>query len=293
MKYFLSKHLRKIINNVEHYENFPVASILLPKELRKAVYTIYKFARNADDISDEGEALPYKRLQALNLYSNYLKDITNNNLLISSPKLFIDLNYIIKKHNISIQYLHDLLKAFKQDIMINSYNNKQQVLNYCKFSANPVGRILLQIYKCYDNQNNIYSDAICTSLQLINFYQDAAIDYKKKRFYISRETLCKYGLSHNSISEMIKHKNPKNHTEWKNWQNMMFDEVHFAQRMLLSGLPLCKNLPIKISLEIKCIIYGANEICNKLHKNKYEVFNNRPVLKWYNWFTIIYKALFN
>jgi phytoene/squalene synthetase len=153
-----------------------------------------------------------------------------------------------------------------------------------------VGRILLELYKKHEQHNLIHSDNICTALQLINFYQDVAIDYAKNRFYLSYDILYEHNFSMDNLKDLCefsKNNNPKKHNSWLEWQQMMYNQVHIAQQMLLSGLPLCKNLPKRMGLELKCMIYAANTICNKLHKINYNVFTKRPVLKWYDWITIL------
>ncbi len=304
--------LKNIINSVKHYENFPIASLFLPKDIRQAVQHIYKFARSADDIADEGEYLPYERLKKLYLYSKCLNYIQSNELSAIKDKehnfnvefselyhtdvksLFINLDNTIKNHNLSIKYFQHLIHAFRQDVIKNNYQTKQQVLEYCNYSANPVGRILLELYKRYNNANTRYSDSICTALQLINFYQDVEIDYLKNRFYLSYDILYENNLSLDDIKGLCKfskNNDPKKHSCWMKWQQMMHTQVKYAQDMLLSGLPLCNQLPFRMNKELKCIIYAANIICNKLHKIDYNVFTKRPILKWYDWVTIITKAI--
>ena len=292
-------YIKKVINGVKHYENFPVASLLLPKNLRSAIQHIYQFARSADDIADEGDSLPYERLKKLYEYSTYLNAIQNHNLenFDKYPSLFLNLQSTINKHNLSIKYFHQLIHAFRQDVTKNTYQTKQQVLEYCAYSANPIGRILLELYKKHTIQNLVHSDNICTALQLINFYQDVLIDYHKQRFYLSFDILSDYNLSLDNIKDLCKftliakNNNPKKHIYWKKWQQMMHSQVKIAQNMLLSGLPLCNNLPNRAGIELKCMIYAANTICNKLHKIDYDIFTKRPILKWYDWITIMIRTI--
>jgi squalene synthase HpnC len=303
--HILSKHRmfnwRELINSVKHYENFPVASLLLPKNLRSAVQHIYAFARSADDIADEGDLSPYERLADLKKYSDYLKNIENYDISATQnhPHLFINLADTIYNHQLPIEEFQKLLVAFKQDVLKNSYQTKQHILNYCQYSANPVGRILLRLYKINNATAIAYSDKICTALQLVNFYQDISIDCGKNRYYLAQDVLCKYMLNLDDIRELwlctfsieLPKTHIKQHRYWLQWQSMMKEEVTVAQNMLIAGLPLCKMLPKKIGLELKIMIYAAYFVCEKIHQCNYDVFNQRPVLKWYNWITIIKRAL--
>ncbi len=312
---FNCKKIINIINSVKHYENFPVASLLLPQSLRKDVQHIYAFARSADDIADEGDVLPYERLRQLKQYSDYLKDIENYDISATQthPPLFINLADTIYNNQLPIEEFQKLLVAFKQDVLKNSYQTKQHVLNYCQYSANPVGRILLSLYKTNNTQTIVYSDKICTALQLINLYQDIAIDFAKNRYYLAQDTLCKYMLNLDDVRDLwlcafsnlstkassttttpsANKISIKQHMYWLQWQSMMKEEVTLAQNMLSSGLPLCNMLPKKIGFELKIMIYAANFICEKIHQCGYDVFNKRPILKWYNWATILKQALMN
>tara|TARA_R110002050_G_scaffold57423_1_gene128784 strand:- start:4853 stop:5746 length:894 start_codon:yes stop_codon:yes gene_type:complete len=177
-----------------HYENFPVASVLLPKKLRLPISVIYAFARTADDFADEGNASQETRLEQLDVYSKALSEIKNQGYSGKDP-IFIALADVIDQHDLPISLFNDLLSAFKQDVVKNRYANFEEVLDYCTRSANPVGRLLLHLNGQPTDQQLEQSDAICSALQLINFYQDIVQDYTEQdRIYIPQDELAKAQL---------------------------------------------------------------------------------------------------
>jgi len=181
----------KVCQNMaqSHYENFPVASVLLPSKLRLPISVIYAFARTADDFADEGNASQETRLEQLDVYSKALSEIKNHGYSGTDP-IFIALTDVIKTHNLPIFLFNDLLSAFKQDVVKNRYANFEEVLDYCTRSANPVGRLLLHLNGNPSDEQLEQSDAICSALQLINFYQDIIQDYTEQdRIYIPQDEL--------------------------------------------------------------------------------------------------------
>ena len=177
-----------------HYENFPVASILLPKTLRRPIAVIYAFARTADDFADEDNIPAEDRLRLLNAYSQHLSEIADQCYAGNDP-IFLALQDTVHRFNLPIQLLEDLLIAFRQDVVKSRYTTFNEVLDYCRFSANPVGRLLLHLQGPPTQQQLQQSDAICTSLQLINFYQDIVQDYtEQNRIYIPQDELAAIGI---------------------------------------------------------------------------------------------------
>jgi hydroxysqualene synthase len=177
-----------------HYENFPVASILLPKALRRPIAVIYAFARTADDFADEDNIPAEDRLRLLNAYSQYLSEIADHCYVGNDP-IFLALQDVVHRFKLPIQLLEDLLIAFRQDVVKSRYKTFNEVLDYCRFSANPVGRLLLHLQGTPSQQQLQQSDAICTSLQLINFYQDIVQDFtEQNRIYIPLDELSDIGI---------------------------------------------------------------------------------------------------
>jgi squalene synthase HpnC len=251
----------------EHYENFPVASLLLPANLRPAVKVIYAFARSADDFADEGEACAEDRIKALAGYEAQLEKIRCG----QSPDigLFQELAKVIKEYEIPVNHFCDLLSAFKQDVTVKRYHDYSQLLDYCERSANPVGRIMLHLYRATDIQNMTDSDKICSALQLINFWQDVAIDWQKDRIYIPVEDMMRFGVSETTISQ-------GNLTV--QWQALSQFEIARTRNLLIEGSHLCKRLPGRIGLELRFVVQGGLRILEKIEKHEMDVFRRRPTI---------------
>jgi squalene synthase HpnC len=265
--------------SIDHYENFPVASILLPKRLRKPVAAIYHFARSADDIADEGEMPDNERLQQLDEFRAELSRIAFH----ESPhtRLFIDLSEMIALHNLPFQPFHDLLDAFSQDVVKKRYADFDELLAYCRRSANPVGNLLLHLYGEATPVNIEYSDAICTSLQLINFWQDVYRDYTIGRIYLPQNEMAQYGVREVQIA--LGNADDA-------WCQLMRFQVDRARAMMLSGKPLGSILTGRIGLEMRMIIAGGLRILDKLESAQYDMFQHRPVLKPYDWVIMMAKS---
>lgn len=279
--------------SVDHYENFPVASILLPKALRPAVTDIYRFARTADDIADEGLSSDQERITALH---NYKLSLDNLALSQALPESLQHLNFVfaplassIQRHELSYQPFYDLLLAFEQDISVKRYHNMDDVRDYCTRSADPVGRLMLALFKADTPQNISWSDAICTALQLINFWQDVAIDWQKDRVYIPQELLLKHQLNDKAIAEYCSGKRLASTDT--NWQELM-GQLHFStKQLLLSGTPLIQQLPLRFALELKFIILGGLRILERLKAVKFDVFQHRPTLAKTDWALLCLRSL--
>lgn len=268
-----------------HYENFPVASLLLPAHLRYAVSVIYQFAREADDIADEGDASESERLQALQSYEDQL-------LLIQAyiqPELrfFKTLQQVVKTHKLEVQSLLDLISAFKQDVVKTRYTDFKELLDYCRRSANPVGRLMLQLYAADTPQNRLWSDQICTALQLINFYQDIAIDLQKHGQQ-GRIYLCQDEMQAAGITEQDLHQQRLDDT----WQAFFLYNVARAEQFLLGGKPLGRQLTGRIGFELRMIVAGGERIIYKLKRCRGDIYHHRPTLNAFDWPIILLKALF-
>jgi len=264
---------------VDHYENFPVASILLPKRLRRAVEIIYHFARQADDFADEGDAPDAERLAKLDEFRTELNRIAANETPLTP--LFGDVASIIEQYQLPLQLFHDLLDAFSQDVMEKSYTNFDELLDYCRRSANPVGRLLLHLYDEATPQNLIYSDAICTSLQLINFWQDVTKDYAIQRIYLPLDEMARFGVTEAHLSEGRVD---------EAWQKLLAFQVQRAREMMNSGKPLGTILTGRIGLEMRLIIAGGLRILAKLDGVRYDIFKQRPVLRPFDWVIMLFKS---
>ncbi len=267
---------------VDHYENFPVASILMPARLRRPVGLIYRFAREADDFADEGDLTPTQRLALLDNFSRELGRIESGQAL--EIPWFSELAALIHKHDLPIQLFHDLLSAFSQDVVKERYIDYVEVLDYCRRSANPVGRLLLVLYGANTPQNNAWSDAICSSLQLINFWQDIAIDYQKNRIYLPQNEMTQYGITESFIADA--------NTNGQ-WRDFMSFQVSRTRQYLLGGVPLGRVLKGRLGLEMRMIIAGGDRILSKITNVDYDVFKHRPVLKPHDWALMLLRSTFS
>jgi len=264
---------------IDHYENFPVASILMPKRLRKPVAAIYHFARAADDIADEGELPDKERLRQLDEFRAELARIEKNEAPLTP--LFTNLAAEIQQHALPLQPFHDLLDAFAQDVVKKRYENFDALLDYCRRSANPVGRLLLHLYGKSTPVNIAYSDNICTSLQLINFWQDVAKDYAIGRIYLPLDEMAQYGVTEEQITRCITN---------DAWRGLMHFQASRARAMMISGAPLGSILTGRIGMEMRMIIAGGLCILGKLRNADYDMFNKRPVLRPHNWVAMLFRS---
>ncbi|MBK6973639.1 MAG: squalene synthase HpnC [Sterolibacteriaceae bacterium] len=267
---------------VDHYENFPVAPILLPQKLRQPVAAIYAFARSADDIADEGDASPAVRLAQLDSYRAELDAIEANR--IPDGPIFRPLAQAIRCHALPIKPFRDLLDAFSQDVIKPRYADFDELLDYCRHSANPVGRLMLHLYRAVTKERIVQSDCICSSLQLINFWQDVAIDWKKPRVYLPQSDLVRFDVSEAQIGAGRVD---------DNWRALMRFQIDRARAMMLGGAPLGRSIPGRIGLELRTVVAGGLRILEKIEAVDFDVFSRRPVLRAYDWPLLSWRALFD
>lgn len=268
----------------KHYENFPVASLLLPKPLHEPIAAIYAFARSADDFADEGELTPPQRLALLHGYQQALDDIGHNHP--TTHPVFQRLRPVIAQHHLPLTLFHDLLDAFVQDVTCNRYANYTELIDYCRRSANPVGRLLLHLFKHATEENLAQSDAICTALQLINHWQDVGVDSHKNengRIYLPADEMARFHVSDQDILRRLAS---------ADFLNLMRFQVNRARALMQEGAPLGHRLPGRIGLEIRTIIAGGLRILEKIEAVNYDVFNHRPQLTALDWPLIAWRALF-
>jgi phytoene synthase len=265
---------------VDHYENFPVASLLLPARLREPVAAIYWFARSADDIADEGNAPPEARLRDLDGYRDELSALGEGRA--PQTALFVRLQRAVDAHALPLAPFYDLLDAFSQDVVKKRYADFDQLLDYCRRSADPVGRLMLHLYDAADADNLRRSDSICSALQLINFWQDIEIDYRKQRIYIPQDDMARFGVTEAHFAEQRID---------DAWRALMRFEIERAAAMLESGAPLARALPGRIGLELRMIVQGGRRMVEKLRARNGEVFERRPVLTMSDWPLMFWRAV--
>jgi len=284
---------------VDHYENFPVASLLLPRHLREAVRDIYRFARTADDIADEGEATPEERLADLSEFHrglHVLQGCSPNDLPLPRPAIFVPLGGTMARHRLPPELFHDLLSAFEQDVVKHRYKNDAELLDYCRRSANPVGRLLLHLYERHAPENLERADAICTGLQLTNFWQDVAIDWRKGRVYLPKDKRDKYGVSEDWLGRCSQAARVldegSDETVAVAWRELMAEQTRQARQLLLHGKTLPSSLPWRAGLELRLVIQGGLLILERLEQLNYDVFQRRPILRTMDWPRMAFKAIF-
>jgi squalene synthase HpnC len=261
--------------SVGHYENFPVASLLLPAALRAPVQVIYRFARSADDFADEGSDPAEIRLQKLQRYREQLE--------APAEPLFHEIRKIVREHDLPLQLFRDLLDAFSQDVTKKRYASHAEVLDYCRRSANPVGRLLLHLFKRTTDSNLRQSDAICSALQLINFWQDVEIDYRKdNRVYLPQDEMARFGVTEDHL---------KLGTADEAWRALLSFQTRRTHELMMSGAPLGRALPGRIGLEIRATVQGGLRILDKIQAAGYDVFRRRPVLRAFDWPLLLLKAV--
>lgn len=269
---------------VSHYENFPVASRVGPPALRGAIAAIYCFARGADDIADEGDAPPATRLAGLDRYGAMLDRIEAAGDASAEPAEppFAALAAAIRRHALPVAPLRDLLSAFRQDVLKARYVNAAELLDYCRRSANPIGRLLLLLHGVGDEAELRRADAICTGLQLANFCQDVAIDRAKGRIYLPAEDMASFAVTEQQIEAGRAD---------ERWRRLMAFEVERARGLLASGRPLARSLPLRARLELRMVVAGGQSILRAIDRVQGDVFGRRPVLRRRDWAFMFAAAL--
>ena len=266
-----------------HYENFPVASLLCPPALRPAVAAIYWFARTADDLADEGDALPQTRLADLAAYRADLAACAAGHA--SSARwagVFMPLQIIIVQHQLPIHLLADLLSAFEQDIVKTRYANQAELLDYCRRSANPVGRLLLHLYKVTDAKCLEQSDCICSALQLINFWQDLSIDIPRGRIYLPADGLAKHQVDESQLLRLEVNRATT---------ALVAENLAWAKALMQRGAPLVKKVHGRAGWELRLVVQGGLRIAEKIEQLQFATLRQRPRLKAWDVVVMLWRAV--
>lgn len=262
--------------SVDHYENFPVASILCPAELRPAVAAIYWFARTADDLADEGDAPAAQRQADLAAYRADLRRVAAGDA--PSPRwsgVFAPLAGIIRQHDLPLGLLEALLDAFEQDVVKQRYADRAELLHYCARSADPVGRLLLHLYReraprAASVPSLQRSDAICTALQLINFWQDLSVDLPRGRCYLPQDAMDAHGVDHATLARGI---------DTPATRALVASQCAWARELMLFGAPLALELPGRIGWELRAVVQGGLAILDKIEAMDHATLSRRPALR--------------
>ncbi|MFD0666293.1 squalene synthase HpnC [Ramlibacter sp. MAHUQ-53] len=262
------------VASVDHYENFPVASWLCPPALRPAVAAIYGFARTADDIADEGEADAAQRLADLAAYREDLEACAAGRPASARwAGVFGPLAAALRSHALPVQPLADLLSAFAQDVRhtrdAQGYADRAALLDYCRRSANPVGRLMLHLYGVTDDRALAESDDVCTALQLINFWQDLSVDLPRGRLYLPAADLRAHGLD------------PDRPATWAGAAQaraLVASECDWARGLMLRGAGIAHRVPGRAGWELRAVVQGGLRILDKIEASGWDSFRRRPTV---------------
>lgn len=275
---------------VDHYENFPVASLLLPRKLRSPVEAIYRFARSADDIADEGDSAPAHRLAQLAAYREALAACHQGRPVAPAlAPIFHPLGEAIRQWRLPVALLGDLLSAFEQDIGKTRYGSYDELLDYCRLSANPVGRLMLHLFDHRGEREDEWSDAICTGLQLANHWQDVAVDWAKDRVYLPQDELAAHGFSDATLAQLCEAA-PSGDLAVR-WRAFMAFQTARVGGLFQRGRPLIPCLTGRVRWEIALTVAGGERILHRIDARNGDVFRHRPRLGAGDWLPILLGTL--
>lgn len=249
----------------EHYENFPVASLLLPRRLRPAVQAIYAFARTADDIADETEH-DGQRLQELQAWEDMLRRCVRGD---AEHPVFVSLGDAFERHHLPLEPFLDLLAAFRLDVTRTRHPDFESLLDYCRLSANPVGRLMLHLFDYRDVALWPLSDSICTALQLANHWQDVALDLERGRIYLPESDRLRHGVSEEALlAGRVDDA----------FRSLMREQIARSRRLFEAGRPLCDRVRGRLRAELRLTWQGGWRILERIEDAGYDVFRRRPRL---------------
>ncbi|MGE5811866.1 MAG: squalene synthase HpnC [Ignavibacteria bacterium] len=262
-----------------HYENFPVVSFLIKKDLRKHIAVIYRFSRTADDMADEGSFTSKERLEMLNSFEERLASSIKGNFMNHFEEA---LYHTITDKNLSPEYFFNLLTAFKQDVCKKRYENFDNLLGYCRNSADPVGRLVLELHGIRKDNAFYLSDKICTALQLTYFYQDTLIDFEKGRIYYPLDEMESFGAEEKLFD--LRQNN-------LNLSKLLEFNIRRTRKFFEEGKELIDYLNGRLKLEIRWTILGGEAVLRKIEDNNYNIFQERPSLTKKDFFLLFLKSL--
>ena len=261
-----------------HYENFPVASLLVPRAQRPHIAAVYAFARAADDFADEGERSVEQRLQLLDGWLDRLRDAASHGVTARpvgpgepahTHEIFAALGATIRERALPVSLLADLLSAFRQDVTVTRYGTWSDLFDYCRRSANPVGRLVLRIAGYDDGRLDQWSDAICTALQLTNFWQDAKRDFDRGRIYLPLEELRTHGASPDALAAGRID---------AAWTKALAASARRTRVLFDAGRPLCDVVRGRLKYELRATWLGGVRVLTRLEATSFDVIHDRPTL---------------
>jgi hydroxysqualene synthase len=273
----------------DHYENFPAASVLLPRAMRPHVAAVYAFARVADDFADEGDRPQRERLALLDAWRDCLHACASNataavaiELPAQTPHIFAAVSDTIRSCRLGVSLFDDLLSAFRQDVTTTRYETWDDVLDYCRRSANPVGRLVLGIAGYRDDALDLGSDAICTALQLTNFWQDLERDWRKGRLYLPLEDCRREGASTSDLD--AGQLTPA-------WRRVMGQAAARTEDLFEEGRHVCDGVQGRLRLELRATWLGGRRILSRVERAGFDVFRRRPTLRAADVPALLWQAL--
>lgn len=266
-----------------HYENFPVASLCLPRRMRPAIAAVYAFARRADDFADEPGYAPAERLRLLDDWQRRLAAAATG---AASPATANDLIFIavadaIREHDLPVSLFADLLSAFRQDVTTTRYERWADVLDYCVRSANPVGRLVLRIAGYHDDALDRSSDALCTALQLTNFWQDFARDWQNGRLYVPRADYVAFGAHERDLEAAIGYPGPSRAAAAqplpREWRDTLAEMARRTRQLFADGRFVCERVDGRLRYELRLTWHGGSRILERIERSDFDVLR-RPTL---------------
>jgi squalene synthase HpnC len=256
----------------QHYENFPVASRLLPAEARPHIAAVYAFARIADDFADEGDRSDQARIALLDGWREHLHRAAAGQAPADASDesaIFVALGETMRRCSLDVTLFDDLLSAFRQDVVTKRYETWDDLLDYCRRSANPVGRLVLRIAGYRDRQLDEWSDAVCTALQLANFWQDLEIDWRKGRVYVPLSIV---QASTADLQDLGRRRmSPE-------WQRVLADVTARTRVLFDFGRPVADGVRGRLRWELRATWLGGMRILDRLERARFDVFRRRPKL---------------
>lgn len=269
--------------SANHYENFPVASVLCPRALRPAVRAIYAYARCADDLADEGDTPAAQRLADLAAFEADLHTVGAGNPPSARWRAVFDpLAETLHRHALPTTLLTDLLSAFRQDVVQTTYVDRTELIDYCRRSAHPVGRLMLHLYGIGDGDALRQSDAICGALQLANFWQDLSVDRRRGRLYVPLADARRFGIDTSDLLEG---------RDSAGVRALIAELVAWTREMMWSGAALVHRVPGRAGWELRFVVQGGLRILERIERDGFDVLRRRPTLCWLDAPALAWQAL--
>ena len=269
-----------------HYENFPVASRLLPALVRPHIAAVYAFARYADDFADEGDREPHERLRLLDDWLRRLHDTTAGAPLATAHEdrdlVFAALGHTIRVCQLPVTLFEDLLSAFRQDVTVHRYRTWDELLDYCRRSANPIGRLVLRIAGYSGPESEKAADHVCSALQIANFLQDFEQDWRRDRLYVPAEVFEAYGARELDLGR---------DTLPSPWREALTEVGRRTRGLFEAGRGVCDAVRGRLKLELRMTWLGGSRILDRLEQTGYDPVMNRPTLGPADYAPILWKTL--